>query len=363
MSDFRAALRRPCEAIRANRWRKPSWEFTIKSYDGTEQASTERLQTFESDEPGQVPDLGGLVAFFLVLLFLAAVYVLLGYVSVPAQYVKAGTILATMLFVGAPVIALYFAARYEWTPKRALVFLVSGLVLHFGVGSLIGFKLLGAKGFASAVTISLGTHVGLVMWCVGLGALLASMLKEKNLILPVAVFLAGFDIFLVFTPVGPTNEMLQKMPEVLKHIGYTVPKASAAPPMGQVGVFAYVGPADFLFMGMLFVALFRFKMRSRETVVWLVPTLLAYLLLSAKLGPIPLLVPIGICVLVVNAKEFKMTRDEKVSTAVVAALVLAIIGFGAMRRGLPFAPSQKRSGQAAASQAGLPPPAPADQRR
>jgi hypothetical protein len=306
-------------------------------------------------------DISGLLIFFCVLVFLALVRVLLGYVAVPLQLVMPTTLAATVLFISAPIFALYFAAKYRWTAKSAMIFLLVGLVIHLGLGLLVGAKLLGGKGFAAAVCLALAPQVGLVMWCVGLGALLAALLKDRNLLIPVSIFLAAFDIFLVLTPLGPTKQILQQMPNVLPAVAYSLPKASAAPTQGPVGQFAYIGPADFLFMGMFFVALYKFGMKARETAYWLIPTILVYLLLALLLGPVPLLVPIGLCVLAVNAKEFSLNKEEKISTAAVAVLGVLIIGSSILLRGARAAPS-KATGQATSAPAGSPPQASAGQR-
>ena len=95
------------------------------------------------------------------------------------------------------------------------------------------------------------------------------MIKDKNLLLPVSAFLAGFDIFLVLTPIGVTQQIMKKAPEVLPAVGLNIPKPAATPTMGPVEPFAFVGPADFLFMGMFFVAIHRFDLKARDTALWM----------------------------------------------------------------------------------------------
>jgi len=101
-----------------------------------------------------------------------------------------------------------------------------------------------------------------------------------------------------------------------------------------------------VFMAMFFVALYRFDMRPRQTLVALVPTLLLYLILSAFLGAIPLLPPIALVVLLVNLREFKMNKEEIGSTIGVAVVCAALVIWGATRpKPLPET-LQKASGQA-----------------
>jgi len=292
-----------------------------------------------------------------VLVLLALFRVALGFVSVPLQYVQIGEVASTIIFVAAPVFALYFAAKYEWTTQRALVFLVTGLVIHFGIGTLLGHVILHDRGFAAAVCTALATHVGLVMWCVGLGALLATFLKDKNLLIPVSIFLAAFDIFLVLTPSGVTKQIVTGMPQVLQTIGYSVPRVTTtatAPTGAPVHVFAYIGPADFLFMGMFFVALFRFGLRARLTLLWLIPTVLVYLILIGWFPAIPLLVPIGLTVLLVNLPEFHLNKEEKLSTLFVVVLAAVIILGGNLLRVRRAGPSQPEPGASAPAPRGSP---------
>lgn len=281
----------------------------------------------------------GLVVFFIALFALAVVRVLLGFVAVPVGLVMPAGLLVTALYLAVPVYAVYSGAKHTWTPRLGVTFVAIGLVLHFGLFFLIRYGVLG-HGMVAAIAGGIA-QTGFFMWCVGLGALLATMLKDKNLLLPVSVFLAGFDVFTILTPIGPTQEIMKRAPEILPAVGLNIPKPQATPTMGPVAPFAFVGPADFLFMGMFFVAIHRFGMRSRDTALWLIPAILIYLLLSLFLGAIPLLVPIGLTVLIVNWKEFKLNKEEKASTFVLALIMVGLIAFGATRprKATPAEPS------------------------
>ena len=189
--------------------------------------------------------------------------------------------------------------------------------------------------------------------------------EDRNLIIPVSIFLIAFDIFLVLTPLGPTRQLLQHMPQVLSNVGMSVPQVTATPTHGPLQVYGYIGPADFLFMGMFFVALFRFNLRAKATVLWLVPAVLVYMLLIflPSLHAIPMLVPIGLTVLLVNLSEFKMNKEEKMSTlGVLVIAVLIIVGSFAMRE-RQSGPSPEGSGPAVPTPANLLAPTPAASHR
>lgn len=301
-----------------------------------------------------------LVAFFSVLAALAALTVALSYLQVPLSWARAATILITVIFIAGPILGLFRAGAHPWTPKFAALFLVAGLAVQFGLSAVV--SQLGGRGLAAIVLHAISQQ-GLPMWTVGLGALLATLLKDRNLLLPVSLFLALFDVFLVLTPSGITRTIMKVAPKLLPSVAHQVPSVQTQAPTGTpVAPFAFVGPADFLFLGLFFVAIFRFGLRARATFLWLLVALAAYLLLAMFVGPVPLLVPIGLTVLIVNLPEFKMTKEEWVSTAVVAALGIGLIAWSATRpRAVEPAPqavpSPSASGSALAGSASTPAPA------
>lgn len=295
-----------------------------------------------------------LVAFFAVLGGLAALTVALSFLQVPLGLAKFATILVTAIFIAGPILGLFRAGAYAWTARSAALFMVAGLVLQFGLAYAV--EGLGGRGIAAIVLHAISQQ-GLPMWTAGLGALLATLIKDRNLLLPVALFLALFDVFLVLTPSGITRTIMKAAPKLLPAVAHQVPAVQTQTPTGTpVAPFAFVGPADFLFMGLFFVALYRFNLRAKATFLWLLAALAAYLVLALFVGPVPLLVPIGLTVLIVNLPEFKMNREEWVSTAIVAALGLGLITWSATRRPasgpIPQAgPSPSAGGQASGGSA------------
>jgi hypothetical protein len=270
----------------------------------------------------------GLAAFFGTLTLLAVLRVGMAYFLVSETLRIPVSFLITVVFVALPILALFRAGSHPWTVKLGFGFVAVGMILQF----LLPFASPGEKGFAP-ILIDAISQQGLPIWTVGLGALLALFLKDKNLLLPVSIFLALFDVFLVFTPVGFVQVLMKKAPNLLPAMAHRIPQvATTQQETGvPVGTFAHVGPADFLFLGMFFVALYRFEMRTSATFKWLLVALAIYLPLVLVVGPVPLLVPLGLTVLLVNIREVKMTLEEKVSTAVIAAIGIGIIVFAATR--------------------------------
>ncbi|MBV6459760.1 MAG: hypothetical protein HONBIEJF_02913 [Fimbriimonadaceae bacterium] len=309
--------------------------------------------------PQQAPKAGigkGTLAFFAVLALLFILRLGLPFVGLAPAAIIPVNILLTLLFVGLPIIALYRVGSDTWTVRNGVVFLVSGIVIQA-----VGVMLRGAS-----PPESFGMHfgealaqLGLPIWCVGLGALLAILLKEANLIPPVAIFLAGFDMLAIFWPDSPTQRILAAHPQIFRNVAASVPSLTGAP-------MAYVGPADFFFLAMFFIALFRFRMKTQQTFRWVVAVLLAYIGIviafgSVQIGPIslgmlPALVPIGLCVLLVNLDAFNLNREEKWMTLAVAVLSVGMAVFALTRPRPLAAPSTSAGDQGVPGPVGMPVP-------
>lgn len=284
-------------------------------------------------KPSAVP----LIAFFGWLTGLAALRLGLGYVQIPIEQTRFWALVVTVVFVVVPVFAVFKAASYPWTMRLGFLFIVVGLLVHgltwWGGHILIpkhGPYSIGGAVLAGVLGATMET--ALFTWCVGLGALIARLFRERNLLLPVCIFLALFDVFLVLTPFGFTRQIMAQAPEALGAVGHSIPRLQSRPTHGMIVAGGYIGPADFIFMAMFFVALFKFEMRTSTTLKVLIPTLLMYMVLARYFQAVPLLVPIGLCVLLVNAREFKLSREETLSTALVSFLGLALIAWSAFRQ-------------------------------
>lgn len=300
----------------------------------------------------------GLRWFFGIAIVIALINLVFAFTPVIPGLVRPLSLFAVVLLMALPVLAIFKAGDHAWTPGKAALLLVGGIGLQAASIVLVQGPLKQTQ--LGGVVFQVG-QIGLMMWCVALGALLATMLKEKNLLLPVALFLIAFDFFLVLTPMGFTQKIMKAAPQILEQGGYRLPEVTATPTMGPVGAFAYVGPADFVFMGMFFIALFRWKMRVRETLLLLIPALIAYMGIVLFTGQsLPALVPIGLVVLLVNLREFKMNRDEWIGTGLVAALAAGLLIWSFTQPKRPVAPSPSEPVPATAESEGSPAPRPQD---
>lgn len=287
---------------------------------------------------------GGIATFFTVVGVLALIRIAVGFVSLPIQAVAPVNTLLAVLFVAVPVFACFFGANFRWRPLLAAVFLVAGVLAQVA----FTFASMRTHGAVSGV-LNAVAQMGLTTWCVGLGALLGSALRDKNLILPVAIFGAAYDIYLVLTPAGITNKVMEAAPKVFQGVAAQVPAVTAAAATGKAEVSTYVGPADLVFLSAFFVVIFRFKMNPRLTLALMAPVLVAYMLAVLRFElALPALVPIGACVLIANWRYFKLSRDEILSTIVLAALCCGLILWSLSRRKPEPTPTPAPSPQAAA---------------
>jgi hypothetical protein len=284
-----------------------------------------------SPAPSEKQSPRGLPAFIALLVGIIVLNLAVGTLVVPLADIKFVSLIVTIFAVALPIFALFAGANAPWDWKRAVALVAIGVAIQAG-GNLLGLRL--GHTVVAGLILAIAQS-GLVIWCLGLGGLIATVLKDKNLLLPLAIFLAMFDVWLVFVPEGPVGQIARKaatQTTVLQHFAYRVPLVTHVSQGGPPEAYAYIGPADFVFTAMFFVALYRFSMRSKQTLYAMVPTLIGYLLIvlflgSVHFGPItlqamPALLPIGAVVLAVNWKEFKLTRDEIQST-----VGLAVIGF------------------------------------
>jgi hypothetical protein len=305
--------------------------------------------------------------FFVAALALLALRVGMAYLALPPRTADALSLLATVVFLGVPILMLFRAAEAVWTPKLALAFVAGGLAAHAGGVALV-LHVVGDRGFASVVTQSV-TQTGLMFWCVGAGGLLATLIKDKNILLPVGFFLAGLDVFLVTAPDTFLRRIVEEQPEVFRKVAYHLPQVGTEATVGFVVPLAHVGPADFFFLAMFFIAIHKFAMRTKATLIWIAPVLLAYLFVviylgHLRLGPVslgmlPALLPIGAVVLIVNVREFRLAAQEKLATVVVALLGLALAagGISLAARAERAAPSPPAAAPGVPEPAASPPPA------
>ena len=271
--------------------------------------------------------------FAVIVVLLAAVRAVLPFIPVP---LAAAPYIDFLLLVGvfvSTIFAIFRAMSEKPDPKLAAVILLIGVFLQILAVNIINLAFYGHG--LGAVLLSPVAQTGLMIWCIGLGALISSILRDKNILIPVAIFLVGFDIFLVLTPLGFTQKIIQQNPQILSNVAMQIPKSTSVvhgTATATIATAGLVGPADLVFLGAFFLAMFKFDMRPKKTMKIMIPVLIGYMVLVLLTGwALPALVPIGLVTLIVNRKEFSLNKDEKASTAVLALIVIGILIFSATR--------------------------------
>ncbi|MEI6500739.1 MAG: hypothetical protein WCP21_06900 [Armatimonadota bacterium] len=242
-----------------------------------------------------------------------------------------GIVLPTVLFTTLSLLIIRDMARYPLRPLQdflsagvslGLWYLTSGLAAKHG-----DFRpLLGAL-----------SGMAFLFGCLFLGRLLALIIRERNLMLPVAIMAGLADIYTVFF--GFTGKTLQNAPKLVEKLSVGIPAVgSATGAAGGAGLahIATAGLGDFIFLSFFFVAVWRFGLRAKTT-FWTILVALLLGMLGVLLLPIPALPLLPFIVtgfLLANATAFKLSREEKLNTAIVVVVVAGLlVAAGLMLKG------------------------------
>ncbi len=275
----------------------------------------------------------GLRDFLIVLAVLFAIRVGLSILAVSSQVAEILAYVSGAVFLALPLYGLFRGASAKWSLGSGAILVLLGVSVH------IGFCFL-SRGQGSGMTgvlLSSLAQCGILMWCLGLGICLSYGISDKNLVLPIAIFLAGFDIFLVFMPQTFVNQQVSTRAEFFNAVKVGVPTAQVvrpgeAPKEAHVSTAVDIGPADFFFCAFFFAILYRFGLRAAETIKLLVPVLIAYLAVVLFFHiALPALLPIGLTVLWVNRKEFNLSQEEKYQTIAIAVVIGLLAGWAIYR--------------------------------
>ncbi len=159
--------------------------------------------------------------------------------------------------------------------------------------------------------------------CTFFGVLLSRIIREPNVLLPVALIAMPIDYIGAMTPVGFTQNAVKQHPSIVQAVSVPVPTVGGLHPI------AFIGPGDALFMAFFFAIVLRFSMNARGTFWWMYGLLTAAMLIVLTIGlPIAALVPMGLAVVIANYRFFKLKREEVFAVIWASIVVLAaVIGF------------------------------------
>jgi hypothetical protein len=160
------------------------------------------------------------------------------------------------------------------------------------------------------------------------GAAVGRIIKHPNTLLAAAGFAVFFDIVMVTlgTVAALTETGSQIISMVSVGAGTSIPHQTAKTWAIISGV--TIGPADVLFLSVFFASVFLMRLEAKATFRWIFVFLLAALLEVEWIGyPVPALAPMGIAVIIANARFAAFTDREKRDLVIGAAFAVLCAGF------------------------------------
>jgi len=177
--------------------------------------------------------------------------------------------------------------------------------------------------------LQLALGLSITLGCTFLGILLSRIIREANVLLPVALVAMPIDYLGAMTPIGFTQNAVARHPGVVQMLSVPVPRVGGAHHHGGLHPIGFIGPGDILFMAFFFAVVLRLDLNVRGTFWWMYGLLTATLLLVLVTGiNVAALIPMGLAVLAANFRHFKLKREEVFATVYAALLVVALaVGF------------------------------------
>ena len=223
------------------------------------------------------------------------------------------------------LLSLFLILLFTVHTSRAIVSLKAKFV-HLILSAMCAAPFLINPKFPSPIV---GLRMLLMMWfAISIGVLLAHIVKEIKILLPISVTLALVDLYVVFGGGMITQAIKQNDPaaqEMMKRFTVSLPKTHT--PRGAAPMELMIGFADFLFIGLFFACFTQFKIPSQRTMWVMIGFLTAYMIFVAITGiPLPALVPIAIVVLGMNLKHFKYERSEAFALLYAGLIVVSVLG-------------------------------------
>lgn len=176
----------------------------------------------------------------------------------------------------------------------------------------------------------------LIWFAASLGALIARMVREMKLLLPMAVALAVVDIWAVFGGGLVAQAQSGKAPVTAKAMqALTAKLPTITPKSGAAPLQLAIGFADFLFVALFFACFAKFGIPSRNTFLVLCGALVGYMIYVAVTGTaLPALVPIAVVVICMNLRRFRYERSEVFALLYAGLIIVGLALVYLLRNGL-----------------------------
>ncbi|MCX6345291.1 MAG: hypothetical protein NT018_09505 [Armatimonadetes bacterium] len=235
----------------------------------------------------------------------------------------------TIAFMAVQIGIIYFFAKLKLKLWQSLLGVVLCLGLVFALLNILIWQLhLHHYPNTRQMVFIMAHYNGLLKMPMSLLTMLAAasigygvsiFVKDKNLLLPVVMFAAYIDFWTVTR--GPVHTMVERIPDVASAVSAPIPHAG-------IGVFrpdTMIGPGDFLFMALVFAVVHRMAMRGKRNYLFVcIAMTLGMLAVTFNFLPfLPGLIVLAVAVVAANWREFKLSREEKISTAIVGLLLAA----------------------------------------
>jgi len=225
-------------------------------------------------------------------------------------------LLSVALFMLLQLAIIRAASGLQIRPK------VTGWLIPVFAAAVVALIMLGAVKMPPVVAVLVASmrDIALILFAVSLGYTLSVIVREPNILLPVAIFAAIVDYWSV--NYGPLAILLARRPQVVAAAAVQVPAMGQPEPVSMIGV------GDFVFLALFFGVMYRYRMNVAGA-FWLGFVLLTLTMFAVlrvpSLGAVPALVPIAIAVIGANTKHLKLKRGEVLSTLLVGIILVALL--------------------------------------
>lgn len=254
--------------------------------------------------------------FWFWLVAYAAARLMGPYVPIPNPW---GGWAGALLFITLSLGLILAAARMDIAPWKRAAFIFGGLGLKLALWGI------GLQEHAWGVLVA---DMALIVGATHFGGLVALLIREPKLLLPVALCAALVDVWGVSYG-GPVYQLRRRAPSVVEQGAARVPAlGSARPQRGRrPPPPLLIGLGDFLFLGLFFSCVVRFGMNTPATLLCTgVATLIGLVSVVGFGRALPGLPFLGLGVILPNIKHFSFTREEKFALLYAGLLLTPILG-------------------------------------
>jgi hypothetical protein len=241
--------------------------------------------------------------------------------------VLAAVLASVTLFMLLTIMMTSALARVLMAPRAAVIAIAMGLAIWLALAVYLGA---GKRPMEARLLLSQVLDLSRAVAATGIGALVAAFIRDRNILLPAAVFAAFADYLMVnygTVHVALHSEKGQQVVSAMSSHAPTVRVGNMAIPALSVGM------ADIVFIAFFVACVLRFGMNLRGTLVAFAVMLTAALLFVSITGAaVPALGPMALAFVAVNFRYFRLSRSELQAMGIAFAVVaLVTTGFFVLR--------------------------------